>query len=71
MGGQVHKEQIRLAFQELDRQLKEAQLYALRYGKGWDRVTELQFRHRQYALALEELRQGKHSSQAQELPTAA
>lgn len=71
MTTKVGRLQVELALQELGRQLKEAHLYALRYGKGWDKVAELQMRHRQYALAVEELRKGQHAEAEVAVPRAA
>lgn len=47
-------QQIRLALQELESELRGAYLYAARFGKGWDRVVELQGLYEKYQEALEQ-----------------
>lgn len=52
-------QQVLLAAQEVEQQLRDAHLYALRYHKGWERVAELQHLHQQYQEALKRAREGR------------
>ncbi|MFQ5875702.1 MAG: hypothetical protein ACE5JL_18140 [Dehalococcoidia bacterium] len=45
---------VQMSLVELQRQLKEAALYYIRYGKGLDRFTHLQRQYRRYKSAVEQ-----------------
>jgi hypothetical protein len=49
--------QLTLAIERIEAELKDAHLYARRYGKGWDHVEELQRLYAQYKTTLERERQ--------------
>ena len=59
---------IKLALNELEKQLKEATLNYVRYGVGRDRFVELQARYRQY---VEAARPSQHETPVAERSIAA
>ena len=62
---------VRIALDELERQLKETALYYQRYGKGRDRLIRLQWQYRQYWQAVHQTPSAEQEDAAPRLLSAA